>query len=52
MQFKWNTWARRWLNVELAFYLLWLIAFQAFVILIQVHGKLLTKVGGLYILSW
>ncbi len=33
--FKWNSWAKRCLLVELCLYLTWLIAFQVFVLLFQ-----------------
>ena len=33
--FKWKAWARRLLFVELGFYLMWLLAFQGFVLLFQ-----------------
>jgi len=36
LHYKWSTWARRYLIVEMVDYLVWLIAFQAFVLLLQV----------------
>ena len=35
--FKWNTFARRLLLVELAFFMLWLVGFNTFTILFQVR---------------
>ena len=37
---KWDTWARRILIWEFALYLIWLLGFQAFIILFQVCGLL------------
>ncbi|CAL8463844.1 g3378 [Coccomyxa elongata] len=33
--FKWQQWAQRWMHMELAIYLLWLLAFQIFIFLFQ-----------------
>ena len=35
LAFKWDTWAKRCLLLELAAYLVWLGAFQAFTLLFQ-----------------
>ena len=35
LHYKWSTWARRYLIVEMLDYFVWLIAFQAFVLLLQ-----------------
>lgn len=44
IQHKWDTWARRVLIWEFALYVVWLLGYQAFIILFQVltvHGLLL-----------
>ncbi len=38
--FKWNTFARRLLLVELGFFMLWLVGFNTFTILFQVRQEL------------
>lgn len=42
IMWKWNTWAKRFLLIELACYLLWLLSFNAFTLLFQVseHPRL------------
>jgi hypothetical protein len=39
ISFKWQQWAQRMLDIELGFYLLWLLAFQVFVLLFQVSVR-------------
>ncbi len=38
LHYKWSTWARRYLIAEMVDYFVWLIAFQAFVLLLQVSA--------------
>ena len=39
--FKWQQWAQRALHIELGLYLVWLLSFQAFILLFQVWAHLL-----------